>query len=120
MREEISDSDDYVDWLQWVLDVDKGKQINRQVAQCVKAPALLQIHQVGDDKAQPEQLTSSSSCLKSDTRWEEISQKIRIDHKLGKEQKQQLWGMLGHYQDVFTWNKGELGCCTVGEHSIDT
>jgi hypothetical protein len=21
---------------------------------------------------------------------------------------------------VFAWNKGELGCCTVGEHSIDT
>jgi hypothetical protein len=28
--------------------------------------------------------------------------------------------MLGNYQDVFTWNKGELGCCTIGEHSIDT
>jgi hypothetical protein len=21
---------------------------------------------------------------------------------------------------VFAWNKGELGCCTFGEHSIDT
>jgi hypothetical protein len=21
---------------------------------------------------------------------------------------------------VFAWNKGELGCCTIGEHSIDT
>ncbi len=21
---------------------------------------------------------------------------------------------------MFAWNKGELGCCTVGEHSIDT
>ncbi len=28
--------------------------------------------------------------------------------------------MLGNYQDIFAWNKGELGCCTVGEHSIDT
>jgi hypothetical protein len=28
--------------------------------------------------------------------------------------------VLGRYQDVFTWNKGELGCCTIGEHSIDT
>jgi len=28
--------------------------------------------------------------------------------------------MLERYQDVFAWNKGELGCCTVGEHSIDT
>jgi hypothetical protein len=28
--------------------------------------------------------------------------------------------MLGKYQDVFAWNKGELGCCTIGEHNIDT
>jgi hypothetical protein len=27
---------------------------------------------------------------------------------------------LEKYQDVFAWNKGELGCCTIGEHSIDT
>jgi len=53
-------------------------------------------------------------------RWEEISQRIRIDHNLDEEKKQQLWEMLGNYQDVFTWNKGELGCCTIGEHSIDT
>ncbi len=32
----------------------------------------------------------------------------------------QLWGILERYQDVFAWNKGELGCCTIGEHSIDT
>ncbi len=25
-----------------------------------------------------------------------------------------------HYQDVFAWNKRELDCCTIGEHSIDT
>jgi hypothetical protein len=27
---------------------------------------------------------------------------------------------LEHYQDVFAWNKKELGCCTIGEDSIDT
>jgi hypothetical protein len=54
------------------------------------------------------------------TRWEEISQKIKIDHNLGDDEKQQLWKMLGGYQDVFAWNKGELGCCTIGEHNIDT
>ncbi len=37
-----------------------------------------------------------------------------------EEEKQQLWKVLGNYQDVFAWNKGELGCCTVGEHSINT
>jgi hypothetical protein len=31
-----------------------------------------------------------------------------------------LWGVLEHYQDVFAWNKRELGYCTIREHSIDT
>jgi hypothetical protein len=54
------------------------------------------------------------------TRWEQISQRIQIDSNLGEERKQQLWKMIGSYQDVFAWNKKELGCCTIGEHSIDT
>ncbi len=33
---------------------------------------------------------------------------------------QQLWSVLERYQDVFAWNKGELGCYTMGEHVIDT
>jgi hypothetical protein len=28
--------------------------------------------------------------------------------------------VLERYQDVFAWNKGELGCCTIGEHFVDT
>jgi hypothetical protein len=24
------------------------------------------------------------------------------------------------FKDVFIWHKGELGCCTIGEHAIDT
>jgi hypothetical protein len=34
--------------------------------------------------------------------------------------ERQLWSILEQYQDVFAWNKGELGCCNVGEHIIDT
>ncbi len=36
------------------------------------------------------------------------------------EGQQQIWGILERYQDVFAWNKGELSCCTIGEHCIDT
>jgi hypothetical protein len=57
---------------------------------------------------------------KADSRWGEICQKMRVDHDLNKEKGLQLWGVLERYQDVFAWNKGELGCCTIGEHSIDT
>jgi hypothetical protein len=54
------------------------------------------------------------------TRWEEICQKIQVDHNLDEKKKQELWKVLERYQDVFAWNKGELGCCTIGEHSVDT
>jgi hypothetical protein len=73
-------------------------------------------------------ITDSSSNIKErvtnnrkeDSRWGEICQKIRIDQNLDKEMGQQLWRVLERYQDVFAWNKGELGCCTIGEHKIDT
>jgi hypothetical protein len=27
---------------------------------------------------------------------------------------------LEDFKDVFVWHKGELGCCIIGEHAIDT
>jgi hypothetical protein len=120
MREELSDSDDYADWIQWVSDAEKGKPISREPARCAEVPALLQIHQVSGNEAYSKQLALSSDYPKMDTRWEEISQKIQIDHNLGEEERQQLWKVFSNYQDVFAWNKGELGCCTVGKHSINT
>jgi len=66
-----------------------------------------------------EQLALSNN-WKVGSRWEEICQRIRVDQNLDEKNGQQLWGVLERYQDVFVWNKGELGCCTVGEHSIDT
>ncbi len=90
MREEISDFDDYADWIQWVSDAKKGKQISKEAARCAEVPALLQIHQVSGNEAHSKQLALSSDYPKMSTRWEEISQKIRIDHNLGEEKKQQL------------------------------
>ncbi len=66
-----------------------------------------------------EQLSIFDNC-KADSRWAEISQKIRVDQDLDKAKGHELWGVLEHYQDVFAWNNRELGCCTIGEHSIDT
>jgi len=56
---------------------------------------------------------------KANSRWGEICQKIQVDQHLDEEKGQQLWG-LERFQDVFAWNEGELGYCTIGEHSIDT
>jgi hypothetical protein len=57
---------------------------------------------------------------KEETRWGEICQKIKINQHLDKGMERQLWSILEQYQDVFAWNKGELGCCNIGEHIIDT
>jgi len=46
MREEITDIDDYADWIQWVSDAEKGRQASMEVARCAEVPALLQINQV--------------------------------------------------------------------------
>jgi hypothetical protein len=57
---------------------------------------------------------------REDTRWGDICQKLRIDQNLDELKRPLLWRVLERYQDVFAWNKGELGCYTVEEHSIDT
>ncbi|CAM6074071.1 unnamed protein product [Sphagnum tenellum] len=46
MREEISDSDDYADWIQWVSDAEDGKRIGGGSALCTEPPVLLQMHRV--------------------------------------------------------------------------
>jgi hypothetical protein len=30
-----------------------------------------------------------------------------------------LWDLMDDFQDIFAWHKGELGHCTIGEHTID-
>ncbi len=85
-------------------------------------PMLLQTVQVKDGNSDFEHIEKfgSSNHCELGIRWKEICERIKIDADLGERGKQQLWGILERYQDVFAWNKGELGCCTIGEHSIDT
>jgi len=120
MREEITDADDYADWIQWAADEEQRMQSLSEEANAAEESVLLQIQQMG--------ITDSSGYVKEriiknpkeDTWWGEICQKIRIDPHLEEGMEQQLWSVLEQYQDVFAWNKGELGCCTIGEHTIDT
>jgi hypothetical protein len=122
MKEEITDSDDYADWIQWVSDAEQGKQGISTTSKQEEAPVLLQLQQVNSDlfpNKFKEQLLVSDNC-RVDSRWAKISQKIRGDQDLYKAKGQELWGVLEQYQDVFAWNKRELGCCTIEEHSIDT
>jgi hypothetical protein len=119
MKEEIFYSDDYADWIQWVFDVEERRMYSREAEKLVEAPTVLQPHPSAKDEGPSNQATSSAACSDMSTRWEQISQRIQIDSDLGEERKQKLWKMIGSYQDVFAWNKKELGCCTIGEHSID-
>jgi hypothetical protein len=82
---------------------------------------LLQVHQAEGgnlDSNYTKQLASSNPD-EMNTRWREICQRIRVDTSLDKE-KQQLYKVLESYQNVFAWNKGELGCCTIGQDFVDT
>jgi hypothetical protein len=79
MKEELSDTDDYANWLLWVSDAEERRHVSKQPEQCTKAPGMFQIDQVTTGRAHVKQPTD---CRQMSTRWEEISQKIKIDHNL--------------------------------------
>jgi hypothetical protein len=120
MREELTDDDDYADWIQWGAYEERRMQSVPEAAIVAEKSVLLQIQQmeVADSGEDVRELITRNP--KENTRWGEICQKIRIDQHLEKGMAEQLWSILERYQDVFAWNKGELGCCIIGEHTIDT
>jgi hypothetical protein len=137
MTKEFTDADDYADWIRWASDVEQSRQAVYETTLTSPVPLLLQqtspIHdslipvllqavQVKDDDFdyKPTEKLTSSNHQEVDNRWGEICQQIKIDPGLDDAERQQIWGILGRYQDVFAWNKGKLGCCTIGEHCIDT
>lgn len=46
----------------------------------------------------------------------EICSKIKVSPKFIQ---LQLWDILGEFEDIYTWHKGELGIRALGKHSID-
>ncbi len=120
MKEEVTDDDDYADWIQWAADAEQHKQKPTEERNPGQASALLQLQQLEIIDQNDYVRDRIMKNPKEDTRWGEICQKIRIDQHLDKGMERQLWKVVEQYQDVFAWNKGELGCCDVGEHMIDT
>jgi hypothetical protein len=122
MKEETADANDYADWIKWVADAEQGKHAITDNVTSVGVPILLQVQQLNDAagcNSFKQQMTSTDNPGAS-SRWEDICRKLRVDQNLDEQKRQMLWKMLERYQDVFAWNKGELGYCTIGEHSIDT
>jgi len=110
MKEEVTDADDYADWIRWVSDAEQGKQAFPGAATCAEVPVLLQVQQMNIANSYnsfKEWLTLSEDS-KASSKWEEICQKIRVDQHLDEGRGQQFWGLLERFQDVFAWNKGEF------------
>jgi hypothetical protein len=120
MKEEITDADDYADWIQWAADAEQGKQTLPEVTSAAEVSVILQVQQMDIVDSSSNIKERIADNRKEDSRWGEICRKIRIYRNLDEEMGQQLWRVLKQYQDVFAWNKGELGCCTIGEHTINT
>jgi hypothetical protein len=120
MKEEITDADDYADWIRWVADAEQEKLAITRATNDAEVSVILQVQHMDITNSRYSLKGRLTDNFKTSSRWGEICQKIRVDQNLSREKGQQLWGVLEQYQDVFAWNKGELGCCTIGEHSIDT
>jgi len=102
MAEEVTDSDDYTDWIRWASDAEQSRHAvyesiqdlpvplllqQPSLAHNSSIPMLLQIVQVKDgnlDCKRAEKLASSSH-QEMDNRWREIYQRIRIDIELDDE-----------------------------------
>ncbi len=92
MEEEITNANDYVYQLNSVSDVEKRKQSIFESTSCAEVPVLLQVHKAksGDFHNNfSEELTLFDN-HEVNIRWKEIYQKIRIDHNLDEEKRQQL------------------------------
>ncbi len=129
------EGDDYADWIRWVADAEQSMCNERTAKDTVifasqqrrsmdtaPVPTLQQVIPTRNDESECAITAQLDSSIheERDTRWSEICQRIKVDRNLDEGRQQQLWAVLERYQDVFAWNKGELGCCTVGEHVIDT
>jgi hypothetical protein len=135
MTEENSDGDDYADWIRWSSDAEKNRLSKCESARNVLGPVPLQQHKPDRDSVTPMILQTTQARTKepdhktnegcvsgnhseSEIRWKEICERIKVDTELDERGQQQLWATLEKYKDVFAWNKGELGYCTIGEHGM--
>jgi hypothetical protein len=76
MKEDITDADDYADWIQWAIDEEQRKQNLSEATNAAGEFVLLQIQQM--------EITDSGGNVKEqiidnrreDTRWGDICQKL--------------------------------------------
>ncbi|CAK9200406.1 unnamed protein product [Sphagnum troendelagicum] len=102
MKEEIWESDDYADWIEWVAIEEKKRQTLTGLANS-GVPTLLQVQQINNSASCKvfETQTVGTKESSEDSRWKDICQKLRIDPGLDELKRPMLWKVLERYQDVF-------------------
>jgi hypothetical protein len=102
MNEEVTDVDDYADWMRWVANAEQSKRAMSEstpdatmtlmlqqpgLRYTSSIPTLLQAVQMkdGDFGRSTTELLRSSNQDEMGTRWREICQRIRIDDSLDEE-----------------------------------
>jgi len=103
MKEEVTDGDDYADWIRWVADEEQNMREER-ATKCTAAlasqqhrtldtaviPTLLQVGTMGSSESEYPIATRlrPTSHKGGDARWNDISQRIKVDSNLEEERQQ--------------------------------
>ncbi|CAK9253809.1 unnamed protein product [Sphagnum jensenii] len=84
MKEELSDADNYADWIRWAADGEHCKQNPSGAANVTRKSVLLQVQQIEVPASSSTVKKEITEDLKGKGRWKDISQKLRIDQGLDK------------------------------------
>ncbi len=103
----FSEEDDYADWIKCAV-IEEDARIQQRLKKNIEPNAHLYLVQMTND------------LIEEDSRWTQIKSRVRLDESLNEKQQKQMWDLLEEFQEVFAWHKGELGQCSIGEHTIDT
>jgi len=101
MKEEITDADNYADWIQWAVDGEHHKQNLPEAVSATRESMLLQVQRIEITAFGNNVREQIIDDVKGDTRWKDICQKLRIDQDLDELKRPLLWKLLERYQDVF-------------------
>jgi hypothetical protein len=88
MKEEITDADDYADWIRWVADEEQGRQAISRATNGAKVSVLLQVQHMDITDSHNSLKERLADNCKADSRWGEICQKMQVDQNLSREKGQ--------------------------------
>jgi hypothetical protein len=97
MKEEITDADDYADWIRWAADGEHHKQNPSEAVNATRGSVLLQVQQMEVAASSGNNRKLITDDRKGDARWEDIYQKIRVDQGLDELKRPLLWRLLERY-----------------------